>query len=114
MRGRADTVLGAVQDAEDPGDDIMLDRADVHVPSEDLYEVYDEHGRLLGRSPNWQGMAAPPADAHRPLYVDANGRHYRVIIRHGSRPVDPGEAGGGKLRKFTGLYGAPTARGWGA
>ncbi|HXE05077.1 MAG TPA: HAMP domain-containing sensor histidine kinase [Bryobacteraceae bacterium] len=112
MRGRADTVLGAVQDAEDPGDNIMLDRADVHVPSEDVYEAYDEHGRLLGRSPNWQGMGAPPAGDHRPLHVDVNGRNYRVIVRHGSRIVDPGEPGGGKLRKFTVLYGAPTGRVW--
>lgn len=112
LRGRADTVLGAVQDAEDPQDNIMLDRADLHLPNEDIYEVYDENGRLLGRSPNWQGIPAPPPGAHRFLHVDLGGRHYRVLIRHGSRIVDPGDPGGGKLRRFTVLYGAPTGRVW--
>ena len=32
LRGRADSVLGAVQDAEDTGDNVMLDLADLHVP----------------------------------------------------------------------------------
>ncbi|MGH9589640.1 MAG: histidine kinase dimerization/phospho-acceptor domain-containing protein, partial [Terracidiphilus sp.] len=112
LRGRADTVLGAVQDAEDPADNIMLDRADIHLPGEDVYEVYDEQGRLLGRSPNWQGMALPPADTHRPVHVDVDGRHYRLIVRQGSRIVDPGDPDGGKVRKFTVLYGGPTARVW--
>lgn len=112
LRGRADTVLGAVQDAEDPGDNIMLDRADLHLPGDDIYEVYDVRGRLLGRSPNWEGIAVPKDNSRRFLHVDVNGHHYRVIVRHGSRIVDPGDPGGGKLRKFTVLYGAPTERVW--
>jgi signal transduction histidine kinase len=114
LRGRADTVLGAVQDAEDPGDNVMLDRADLHLPREDIYEVYDAQGRLLGRSPNWQGMPIPQPESHRLLHVDVNGSHYRALIRHGSRIVDPGDPGGGKLRKFTVLYGAPTGHVWSA
>ena len=54
LHGRADSVLGAVQDAEDTEDNVMLDKADLRLPPEDVYEVYDERGRLLGRSPNWQ------------------------------------------------------------
>jgi signal transduction histidine kinase len=112
LRGRADTVIGAVQDAEDPADNIMLDREDLRLPREDIYEVYDEHDRVLGLSPNWQGMAIPSIDTGRPLKAEVNGRHYRLIIRRGSRIVDPGDPGGGKLRKFTILYGAPTAHVW--
>lgn len=112
LRGRSDTVLGAVQDAEDAADNIMLDRADLHLPEEDIYEVYDESGRLLGRSPNWQGVPVSVAGDHRFIHVDVNGRRYRLIIRHGSRIVDPGEPSGGKLRKFIVLYGAPTGRVW--
>src|SRR6516164_7109237 len=55
LRGRADSVLGAVQDAEDVGDNVMLDLADLHVPPEDIYEVWDGRGHMLGRSSNWQG-----------------------------------------------------------
>jgi signal transduction histidine kinase len=113
LRGRSDTVLGAVQDAEDSADNIMLDRADLHhLPAEDIYEVYDENGRLLGRSPNWQGVPVSVAGDHRFIHANVNGRRYRLIIRRGSRIVDPGEPGGGKLRKFTVLYGAPTGNVW--
>lgn len=114
LRGRADTVVGAVQDAEDPQDNVMLDRADIHLPKDDVYEVYDQSGRLLGRSPNWEGMAIPQPESHRLVFAKVNGRHYRLLIRHGSRIVDPGDPGGGKVRLFTVLYGAPTERVWGA
>jgi signal transduction histidine kinase len=113
LHGRADSILGAVQDAEDPGDNLMLDQADLHIPPEDIYAVYDASGHVLGRSPNWQG-AGPGAPTHpwgdyAPL--DANGHHYRVLRIEGSRTVDPGEHGG-KLRQVTILYGSPTGRVW--
>ena len=113
LRGRADSVLGAVQDAEDVEDNVMLDLADLHVPPEDVYEVWDGRGRMLGRSPNWpgsSGIAVPLTDGMFPL--ELNGRHYRLLRLHGSRIVDPGEPGGGKLRPVTILYGAPTERVW--
>jgi signal transduction histidine kinase len=113
LHGRADSILGAVQDADDPGDNVMLDQADLHIPPDDIYAVYDESGHLLGRSPNWQG-AGPGARTH-PWgdysQLDANGRHYRILRVEGSRTVDPGEHGG-KLRQVTILYGSPTGRVW--
>ncbi|HUD12914.1 MAG TPA: ATP-binding protein [Terracidiphilus sp.] len=113
LHGRADSILGAVQDAEDPGDNLMLDQADLHIPSDDIYAVYDQSGHVLGRSPNWQG-AGPGAPTH-PFgdysQLDANGHHYRVLRIEGSRTVDPGEHGG-KLRQVTILYGSPTGRVW--
>ncbi len=114
LRGRADSVLGAVQDAEDAQDNVMLDLADLHVPGEDIYEVWDAHGRLLGRSPNWQGSgeSAPAPAVNGFARLEANGRHYRVLRAHGSRIVDPGEPGGGKLRQVTIVYGAPTEHVW--
>jgi len=113
MHGRADSVLGAVQDAEDVGDNVMLDLADLHVPPDDVYEVWDGRGHLLGRSPNWLGSAAftaPQRNGFSP--VELNGRHYLVLRMKGTRIVDPGEAGGGKLRFVTILYGAPTEHVW--
>jgi signal transduction histidine kinase len=113
LRGRADSVLGAVQDAEDTGDNVMLDRPDIHVPPEDLYEVWDGRGHLLGRSPNWQGssaMAVPLQDGI--TRTTFNQRPYRMLRLHGSRIVDPGEPGGGKLRPVTILYAAPTEHTW--
>jgi signal transduction histidine kinase len=113
LRGRADSVLGAVQDAEDAADNVMLDQRDLHLPPEDIYEVYDAHGRLLGRSSNWQGTSGastPQQDGFARLIV--NQRHYRVLRLHGSRIVDPGEPGGGTLRQVTILYGAPVEHVW--
>jgi signal transduction histidine kinase len=117
LRGRADSVLGAVQDAEDAEDNVMLNQADLHLPPDDISEVFDQNGRLLGRSPNWQGMApvpsAPVDSRHGNFFrLVVNGRHYRVLQAHGSRIVDPAGPGGGKLRQVTILYGAPTEHVW--
>jgi signal transduction histidine kinase len=112
--GRADAILGAVQDAEDPQDNVMLVKADLHVPPVDIYEVYDSGGRLLGRSPNWQGAGPSPApQPHNPFsQLTVNGREYRVVRIHGSRLVDLGKPGGGTLRQVSILYGAPTYYVW--
>ena len=113
LRGRADSVLGAVQDAEDAGDNVMLDMPDLHVPAEDLYEVWDGRGVMLGRSPNWEGSGGPSTPEHDGFSrIAVNGRHYRILREHASRIVDPGEPGGGHLRQVTIVYGAPTEHVW--
>jgi signal transduction histidine kinase len=115
LRGHADSVLGAVQDAEDVGDNVMLDLADLHVPPEDVYEVWDGRGHLLGRSANWNGSAAisvPERDGFSRIKLRDHG--YRLLYMRGTRIVDPGEPGGGKLRFVTILYGSPTERVWNA
>ncbi len=113
LRGRADSVLGAVQDAEDAADNVMLDQRDLHLPAEDIYEVYDAHGRLLGRSPNWQGSGGPSTPEHDGfLRLTVNQRRFRALRLHGSRIVDPAEPGGGTLRQVTIVYGAPVEHVW--
>ncbi len=124
LRGRANSVLGAVQDADDVNDNLILDLADMHVPDEDLYEVYEDGaGRLLGRSANWpsgetKGLAAAtPAqlaatDNYTFAHLKIDHKHYGFVLLHGSRIVDPGEPGGGKVHPITILYGAPTDRVW--
>ncbi len=114
LQGRADSLLGAVQDAEDPADNVMLDRTGLQLPSEDIYEVRDSGGRLLGRSNNWQGPhqddIAPSRD--RIFRTKVNGHHYRVLALHGLRVVDPGDKGGGTPRHILVVYGAPTSHVW--
>jgi len=113
LHGRADSVLGAVQDAEDAADNVILNNADLHLPHDDIYEVYDNDGRLLGRSPNWQGSGTvwmQPGNGFSQLSL--NNRDYRILRQHGSRMVDPGASDGGKIRKVTVVYGAPTERVW--
>ena len=120
LHGHADSVLGAVEDAEDPGDHVMLNQADLDLPPEDVYEVRDAEGQLLGRSTNWPGAAAlPPSDSSpsaRPGGeiddVRINGHRYRLLRFEGARTVDPGERGGGKVRQVMIFYGSPTRRVW--
>ena len=113
LRGRADSVLGAVQDADDPGDNVMLDQADLHVQPEDVFEVYEQDGHLLGRSSNWQG--AGPGVPKQPWgdfsQLTLNGHHYRILRIQGSRTVDPGVRGG-KVHQVTVVYGSPTRHVW--
>jgi len=114
LRGHADSLLVAVQDSEDPEASIKLDPDQVHVPPDDVWEVYDQSSRLLGRSPNWDGV--PPADRDGPeddmFRMSIHGRHFRIYRLHAARVVDATEPGGGKLRPVTILYGGPTERVW--
>ena len=114
LRGRADSLLGSVQDAEDPEDNVMLSKSDVNVPSEDLYAVWDEKGRLLGRSPNWNDATPEDLRTHEEGYfkLSVNGMPYRTLLLHGLRVVDPGDKGGGVPHHVTVVYGSPTRRVW--
>src|SRR5271156_4782181 len=109
LRGRADSLLGAVQDAEDTQDNVMLDGTEVNFPAEDIYQVQDANGRVLGHSPNWngpdEGLMAAPLDEF--LRVHVNGIHYRAMRIEGLRIVDPGDKGGGIPRRVSIFYGSP-------
>src|ERR1700742_3508609 len=56
LSGRSDSILGAAQDAEDAGDSVRIDPAEIKIPSYDVYAVYNDGGQLIGSSQN-----APPA-----------------------------------------------------
>lgn len=110
LHGRADTLLGAVGDAEDPGDNVILDMSGIKLPARDVYRVEDEKGRVLGQS----GIALP-ADARagsvnsgKPIKAEISGRDYRVIRITGLRVVDPGDANGGVRHQITVFYASPT------
>jgi signal transduction histidine kinase len=114
LQGHADSLLGAVQDAEDSADNVMLDRTGLELPAEDVYEVRDSNGRLLGRSANWQGP--DPRDVastgNRIYPTKVAGHRYRVLALHGLRVVDPGDKGGGTPRHILVVYGARTSHVW--
>jgi signal transduction histidine kinase len=114
IHGRADSVLGAVQQEDDGSDTIVLDQDDLHFPPEDIYEVHEASGRLLGRSQNWQGTGTEIWTDPKDGFADqtVNNRHYKLIRIHGFRTVDPGGPGGSKVRKVTVLYGEPTDHIW--
>ncbi len=109
LRGRANAMLGAVEDAEDPGDNVALNLRGLEMPSGDLFQVTADSNRVLGRSSGWpaQGLGAQPglnASA-----VTIGGKGYRFIVQRGVRVVDS-EHGGGTAHPVAIVYGAPTGQ----
>lgn len=114
LRGRADSLLAAVQDANDEADDIILDRTNLQIPAEDIYEVKDGAGRVLGRSANWNlALGAVAAQATDGIFqATISDTSYRLLRRHGVRVVDPDETRGGTAHAIVVLYGARTRGVW--
>jgi signal transduction histidine kinase len=109
LRGRADSLMGAVQDADDTGDNVMLDGTEAKLPQEDIYQAEETGVRVLGHSRNWAGM--PEGKSGEFFSISAGGQHYRALKIEGLRVVDPGEKGG-IPRRVTIFYGAPSDRVW--
>jgi len=115
LRGHADSILGAVQDADDEADNITLDRKNLQVPAKDVYEVQDGTGPVLGRSPNWMGRTPSGLnEAHNGeiLGTKIAGVTYRLICLDGVRVVDPGRANGGTFHTVRVFYGSQTDELW--
>ncbi|WP_263365381.1 sensor histidine kinase [Edaphobacter bradus] len=112
LKGRSDSLLGAIQDAEDPEDNVTIDPTELTVPKEDVYAVYNQGGRMLGASGN-----APAEIIERrgggTSVRRANGRSYRVLQRDGIRVIDRADYGGVGLRRpVTIVYAAPDHNLW--
>jgi signal transduction histidine kinase len=112
LQGRSDSLLGAIQDAEDPDDNVMIDPAELNLPGDDVYAVYNQGGRLLGSS-----RVAPPvltvrqADGFRDARIGK--ARYRVLQREGMRVIDrPENDGVGLKRPVTIVYASPEDHLW--
>jgi signal transduction histidine kinase len=114
LRGRVDSVFGAVGDADDPADNVVLDQRSINVPPTDLYDVEEDTGRILGRSNNWpaEEIKSVTPDARGYFNLKVNDHGYRLVRLQGIRVVDPGEKNGGVPHHITVYYGAPTRRVW--
>ncbi len=112
LQGRSDSLLGAIQDAEDPADNVTIDPTELRLPGSDVYAVYNLGGRLLGASKD------APAELierrQKGFSTRASGLGaYRVLERNGMRVIDRAETGGVGLRRpVTIVYAAPRARLW--
>ena len=107
LQGRSDSLLGAIQDAEDPEANVTIDPAELNVPPHDVYAVYNQGGRLLGTSSHAPDkLITRSDDGFRTVH---SGRHsYRVLQREALRVIDRAENGGVGLRRpVTILYAAP-------
>ena len=112
LQGRSDSLLGAIQDAEDTYDNVMIDPAELSLPGDDVYAVYNQGGRLLGSS-----RAAPPvligrhADEFRDVQVGRN--KYRILQREAMRVIDRAETQGvGLKRPVTIVYASSERHLW--
>ena len=98
IAGRSDSLLGAIQDAEDPEDNITIDPTELRLPREDRYAVYSDTGKLIGRSHD----ASPSLPKEGPMGrsdLRVDGAAYSVLRRTGLRIIDRAEHGGFGLRR---------------
>jgi len=114
LRGRADSLMGAVQDAEDPEDNVIVDPTELVLPAQDVYEVLNPAGRVLGHSPGSSAdLLAALRSSHTPGYFNfrAGREYYRALRFDGVRVIDREEHGGYR-RTVTVLYASPTRDLW--
>ena len=104
LQGRSDSVLGAIQDAEDPETDVTIDPHELNIPKKDIYAVYNRGSRLLGSSKNAPSeLIQRKSDGFSTRVL--NGQSYRVLQREGLRVIDRAEHGvDGLQRPVTILY----------
>ena len=113
LRGRADSLFGAVQDADDAGDNVLLDVKDLHFPRDDVFVVRDTDGRVLGASTNLKDPSLLPAVGPEGRFrARIEGREYHGIRLLAVRTIDPGTAN--VRHSLSIVYASPTAKVWDA
>ncbi len=115
LRGRADSLLGAVQDAEDAGDNVMLDPKALDLPRGNVYEVRDVSGRVVGRSAKWNRdieQAIGQQGSARNFRLDK--KWYRGFALHGVRQIDRTDSSPGIARPVVIFYAASLKPFWAA
>jgi signal transduction histidine kinase len=115
LRGRADSLLGAVQDAEDANDNVMLDPKALDLPQGDLYEVRDQSGRVVGSSANWKNdVEQKLMDREKAHNFRLNGKRYRGFALHGVRQIDQDDKSPGIARPVVIFYASSLKPFWAA
>jgi signal transduction histidine kinase len=113
LRGTADSMMGAIQGAENEAGDVMLDMRGVQLAKNAVFRVEDERGKIIGSVGSIPAQIMLPAgNASSFQNIKVGGRNYRFIIRHGLRILDPGDPSGEIRRTITIIYGAPVDHVW--
>ena len=112
LQGRSDSLLGAIQDAEDVDATVRIDPAELKFPPTDVFAVYNQGGSKLGSSDD--APAALTVRAQEGFRtVRLHGVPYRVLQREALRVIDRAEHGGdGLQRPVTILYASPEIHVW--
>ncbi|WP_420239830.1 sensor histidine kinase [Telmatobacter bradus] len=112
VRGSADSLIGAVQDAEDPEDHVTVNSKEFRPRHGDLYVAYSSDHRLIGASEDTAKLL-PPLAMDGFGEVSFNGHKYRIYQRQALRIIDRYETGGvGRQRPFKVLYAIPMDHIW--
>jgi len=105
LRGRADSLLGQVHDAEDAADNVTIDPSALDLRSKDLWMAQDRGGRVLAHSAQWTPAAAAAlANAAKPKSFRLDGRGYRGLALDGVRQIDADDTSPGIARPVTIYY----------
>lgn len=108
----SESLMGAVQDAEDQDDNVLLDLRTVRIAENAVYRVEDERGHVLGETGDviqaFKAFSAKPGFHNKKVA----GRQYRFYTLHGLRIIDPGDSGGGKRHSIIVVYGTPVGHVW--
>lgn len=113
LRGRADSVLGAVQDAENVNDTVTLDAKALDLPRGDLYEVQDVSGRVVGSSPTWNHEVEQKiGERGKARNFRWDGKWYRGFALHGVRQIDATDDSPGISRPVVIFYAASLRPFW--
>ena len=91
LHGKADSVFGAVQEADDANDDVVLDTKDLLLPHNDIFVVRESNGKVVGTSGNLKDLSALSGDGPDGHFMtEIDGHRYRGIRLHVVRTIDPG------------------------
>jgi len=108
VRGRADSLLGQVHDAEDPGDNVAINAAALDLRTNDLWMARDDGGRILAQSAGWSGEVLKSfGSSEAPHDFRAGGKRFRGLVLHGVRQIDAEGSNPGIARPVTIDYAAP-------
>jgi|SRR6187402_957760 len=109
LRGQAQSIVGAVQDAEDEGDRVVLVPSDLQLPRRAVYKVEDERGQIIGSDGDIAGLVIPAET----IWKDSVGSvEYRFTQMQALRTVDPGRRDGGVHHTVNVVFGMPVGHVW--
>ena len=105
LRGRADSLLGAVHDAEDVGDNVTVNPDALDLSRGDVWMVQDARGPVLAHSAAWiRGDEKIFGNVHAPHNFRIGAARLRGLQLHGVRVIDADDTNPGIPRPVTIFY----------
>lgn len=112
IQGRSDSLIGAIQDTEDPQDSVKIDPEEFTPRPGDEFAVYNPNGTLVGASAGDRSeLRIENREGFRDIRTKT--RSFRVLERNALRIIDREETDGAGIRRPVKLiYAVPTDQLW--